>query len=70
MSADVIDIFLYFKKISPLIHTIQRVRTYMARQTNRLYALRMIVKLAYRTQLHEAEISVPISFQGSKPIVE
>ena len=47
MSADIIDIFLYFKKISPsfIQSTVFTGRT--ARQKNRLYVLRMIVKLAY-----------------------
>ena len=47
MSADIIDIFLYFKKISPLIHKIYRVYRTYGPPKKTLYVLRMIVKLAY-----------------------
>ena len=56
MSADIIDIFLCFKKylLSFIQSTMFTGR--MARQTNRLYALRMIVKLAYYFELARVRV--------------
>ena len=46
MSANIIDIFYILKNVSP--HSYNPPCGRVARQTNRFYGMRMIVKLAYR----------------------